>query len=72
MAVFPPPPVRTPFADQRTESGISRPWMEWFQTIAVQLATATPVVTGSKGGNAALTSLLAVLKAKGIVFDQTT
>jgi len=34
--------------------------------------TIRPVITGAKGGNAALTSLLAALSAFGLVDDQTT
>lgn len=72
MPIFPPPPIVTPFEEPGTSSGISRPWIEWLQAISAQLSTAATPVTGSKGGNAALGSLLAVLKAKGIVTDNTT
>ena len=34
--------------------------------------TARPAVTGSRGGNAALTSLLTALAAKGLIIDSTS
>ena len=35
-------------------------------------APAPPIITGSRGDNAALTSLLAALAARGLVIDETT
>ena len=42
-----------------------------YQTTLFTPAT-PPIVTGSKGGNAALTSLMAALVSLGLVIDQTT
>ncbi len=50
---------------------ISDSWMKWFQKISIQLSSTTPI-TGAKAGNAALTSLVTTLAAKGIITDQTT
>lgn len=72
MPIFPAPPIRTPFEDKNSGSGISRPWIEWMQTISNQLSTAGTTVTGAKAGNAALGSLISVLAAKGIIKDGTT
>lgn len=69
---FPPPPVQTPFADPKTTSGISDAWVKWFQAISVKLSVLPTPITGSKGGNAALTSLLSTLASNGEVTDQTT
>jgi len=71
MANFPPPPVQSPFGDPKQPSGVSQPWLRWFQTLASTLS-ANGTITGSKGGNAALDSLLSNLNAKGIVSDKTT
>jgi hypothetical protein len=67
---FPAPPVRTPFQDDK--GNISRPWIEWMQKISVQLSTGVPAIAGSRGGNAALASLLTVLAEKGFITDSTT
>lgn len=45
-------------------------WME--ARIASGSVVATPDVTGAKGGNAALTSLLTALANLGIITDSTT
>lgn len=41
-------------------------------TLPAPAAGGLPVVTGSKGGNAALTSLMSALSSRGIVVDHTT
>lgn len=73
MITFPAPPVASPFLvdDGQGNLIITRPWTQWLQAVSVQLSAAGPV-TGSKGGNAALANLISVLKAKGIIGDQTT
>ena len=67
---FPSPPARTPFL--AADGTVSYVWLKWFQALQAQVSVATPAVTGAKSGNAALTSLLSVLTAKGIVTDQST
>jgi hypothetical protein len=69
---FAEPPIRTPFNDPKQSGTISAPWQKWMQGVSIQLSTATTPVTGSKGGNAALASLIAVLVSKGIIADQST
>jgi hypothetical protein len=68
---FPPPPLRTvPFQDAK--GNVTRPWLDWFQAISVALSGKVPAITGSRGGNAAVTSLITQLAELGIVTDQTT
>jgi hypothetical protein len=69
---FPAPPIQTPFKDDRTASGISLPWTQWFQAVSVKLGTVSPAITGSKGGNAALGSLISTLASNGEITDNTT
>lgn len=69
---FPDPPIRTPFRDDKEGNGIAKPWIQWLQRITTQLSTANTPVTGSKAGNAALTSLIAILVSKGVITDQST
>lgn len=79
MTTFAAPPVRTDFgsvtsAELKQPAGVSvsRPWVQWFAAIAAKLSSAPPTVTGSRGGNVALTNLLAALNAAGVVIDNTT
>lgn len=44
----------------------------YVETIYPHPFASSPVVTGSKGSNAALTSLIAALAAQGLITDQTT
>lgn len=72
---FQAPPVRTPFPDQGSPVLFSRPWIQWYQAITDKfnlLFGTPPVVTGSRGGNIALTNLLSVLNKQGYINDQTT
>ena len=75
MAQFDAPPYRTPFPQEATPTIFSRPWINWLQSITDRfnaMFAAPPVVTGSRGGNAALASLLTALAAQGYVKDETT
>lgn len=67
---FAAPPLRTPFEDEK--GNMSRPWLEWFQAVSVALSGVNAPITGSRGGNAALASLITQLAAQGIVQDSTT
>lgn len=42
------------------------------ETLYPHVAATQPIVTGSKGANAALTSLVQALAAVGLIVDQTT
>jgi hypothetical protein len=72
MSIFTAPPIRTEFSQPGNGKLFSRPWLQWFQSVSAALSTTPPVVTGSRGGNAALASLLTQLDAAGIIKDQTT
>ena len=72
MTQFPAPPVRTDFPDRGNKATFARGWMQWFQAITNRFNAAPPAITGSRGGNAALTSLLAQLAQAGVVTDNTT
>lgn len=75
MAQFDAPPYRTPYPLDQKSGIFSRPWINWFQDIAAKfnfLFANPPEVTGSRGGNAALASLLTSLAAQGYIKDSTT
>ncbi len=75
---FQPPPVRTPFPDVKQWQATGTPawpWMQFFLAIAARfnaLFADPPAVTGSRGGNAALASLLTELAKQGYIVDKTT
>ena len=71
MSQFPAPPIRSPFPQVGNETEFSRTWVQWFQAVTTQFNQAPIVVTGSRGGNVALTSLLKALEQLGIVTDST-
>lgn len=48
------------------------PWSRWFQDVATRLGYTVPTVTGSRGGNAALASLLTGLAGENLIVDNTT
>lgn len=48
------------------------PWSRWFQDVATRLGYTAPTVTGSRGGNAALESLLTGLAGENLIVDNTT
>lgn len=72
---FPDPPVRTQFPDP-SGTFFAWGWTKWFETVTNSLTqifgNPTPEITGSRGGNAAVASLLSSLAAKGIIVDKTT
>lgn len=70
--IFPAPPIRTAFPQEGDTSMVSRPWLQWFQAITNQFSAKPQIVTGSRGGNAALGSLIQALAAAGIITDNTT
>lgn len=75
MSTFAAPPVRTDFPQATAPTLFSRPWIQWFQALADKfnlLFANPPTVTGSRGGNAALKSLLTQLDAQGYIVDKTT
>lgn len=75
MSQFSAPPVRTPFPEAAAPNAFSRAWIQWFQSITDKfnaLFANPPVVTGSRGGNVALTNLLKVLSEQGYISDKTT
>lgn len=75
MTTFSAPPVRTPFPQDSQPSAFSRPWINWLQSITDKfnlLFAIPPEVTGSRGGNAALASLLTALDAQGYIKNNTT
>lgn len=78
MSQFEAPPVRTAFPDVKAWQGTGTPsfaWVKWFQTITDKfnaLFGTPPVITGSRGGNAALTNLLQSLDKQGYISDKTT
>lgn len=75
MSQFQAPPNRTEFPQIATPRIFSRPWINWFQSITDKfnlLFAAPPVITGSRGGNAALANLITQLAAQGYVKDNTT
>lgn len=79
MTIFAPPPIRTGFGEATSDElkkpaqvGVSRGWLQWFQAVSAKLSNTPPVITGSRGGNAALTSLLSALNAAGVIQDNTT
>lgn len=72
MAHFPAPQIRTAFSDDKQPHLFSRPWVQWFQAITNKFNAIPPEVTGSRGGNAALASLLTNLDTLGIISDKTT
>ena len=72
---FEAPPVRTAFPQAAAPTLFSRPWIQWFQLLTDRfnaLFANPPIVTGSRGGNAALASLLTSLAAQGYIVDKTT
>lgn len=71
MANFPAPPIRTPYQDG-SPNVFSRAWAQWYQAITNAFNPAPFTVTGSRGGNTAIESLLSQLAAKGIIIDNTT
>jgi hypothetical protein len=72
MTIFAAPPVRTEFPQTGSPNLFSRPWLQWFQAISTALTSTPPVITGSRGGNVALASLLTQLSSAGVVVDRTT
>lgn len=78
MAIFDAPPVRTAFPDAKAWQGTGTPawaWVKWFQAITDRfnaLFVTPPIVTGSRGGNVALTNLLQSLDRQGYIKDSTT
>lgn len=71
---FEGPPIRTPFPDPKSGQP-SWAWMKFFLAITNKfnlLFENPPEVTGSRGGNAALASLLTQLQAQGYIKDSTT
>lgn len=72
---FAAPPVRTAFPQDGSPQLFSRPWVNWLQAITDKfnaLFANPPAVTGSRGGNVALTNLLKVLSDQGYISDKTT
>lgn len=75
MPTFEAPPNRTEFPQVANEKIFSRPWLNWFQSISDKfnlLFAHPPSVTGSRGGNVALASLITQLAAQGYIKDDTT
>lgn len=72
MTMFSSPPVRTPLQDTRTQSSVSKPWLNWFQAITNQLNAAPVTITGSRANPATFAELLTALAAQGIIVDETT
>ena len=75
MGIFGAPPVRTPFPQAGQPNLFSRPWINWLQSITDKfnlLFGTPPEITGSRGGNAALTNLLQALDKQGYISDRTT
>lgn len=71
---FQGPPIRTPFTDPKSGQPVWA-WMQFFLSIVTKfnlLFENPPAVTGSRGGNAALASLLTALDAQGYIKDNTT
>lgn len=68
---FPAPPIQTPFEISR-QGQMPLPWSRWFQDVATRLGYTAPTVTGSRGGNAALESLLTGLAGENLIVDNTT
>ena len=67
---FPAPPVQTPF--NIVNGAMPYPWLRWFQEVATALGYTAPAVTGSRGGNAALASLLTGLAGAGLIVNNST
>ena len=67
MAVRLPPMPKAPVSDDPQ-------WRDWLFTVSQLLGSegSAPTITGSKGGNAALASLLSALNSAGIIKDSTT
>lgn len=75
MAKFPDPQPRNEIADDKQPKIFSRPWLQWFQEITNKfnfLFATPPVITGSRGGNAAVADLLTQLASRGYLIDNTT
>ena len=75
QSTFSAPPLRTPFPEASAPTTFCRGWIQWFQAITDKfnaLFASPPVITGSRGGNVALTNLLKQLDAQGYVKDETT
>ena len=49
MAVVrvPPIPITTPLADDKTQSGISWPWLRWYQQVQAKLGEITTLQNGT-------------------------
>ena len=72
---FPAPLARNVIADVNNKTIFARPWIQWLQEVADKfnfLFADPPVITGSRGGNAAVASLLTQLAAQGYIVDKTT
>jgi len=72
ISKFPAPPDRTDYPQANNPGKFARPWIQWFQAITNQFNATPPTVTGSRGGNAALASLLTQLADAGVIVDDTT
>ena len=75
MATFDAPPTRTAFPQEKSTTLFAWPWIKWFNAVADRFNSMfqnPPVVTGSRGGNAALASLLTALEKQGYIKDSTT
>jgi len=71
---FPAPQARNAVLDVKNSTLFSRPWIQWLQGVADRfnsLFQNPPEITGSRGGNAALASLLTQLAAQGYIVDKT-
>lgn len=67
MALKLPPMPKEPIGDTPS-------WREWFYALSQVLGSegSAPTVSGSKGGNAALASLVSALSTAGIIKDSTS
>lgn len=49
------PPIRTPFGDAKTNSGVSTPWIKWFQSLTMSLSAGEVPVGAINGINRVFT-----------------